>query len=81
MDTLSPLWEQNTHADKGGHAAAQFPLVLPQMSTRNHYKCTTIQINNHQRARRTDAEPMNLWEFPIVHRLFIYEPVTDQKRK
>ena len=32
----------------------------PEMQTRNFNQCEKITYNCHQRARRTDAEPMNL---------------------
>ena len=60
MDIMSCLRESDTDANKDRYNFAQFPAFLPEMQARVACKCPTIKIDHHQRARRIDAEPMNL---------------------
>ena len=59
MDTANTKsdWIRN---DKGKYRTKKFPFVLSEMQTGNFDKCKGITYSCHQRARRTDAEPMNL---------------------
>lgn len=60
MDMLPCLRQQNKVADTGRYGTEKLSPLLPKMQTGNFDKCKGITYNRHQRARRTDAEPMNL---------------------
>lgn len=59
MDIMSRLQKQNTAENAGRYRAKKLSAVLPEMQARNSNQRKTTENHNTQRARRTDAEPIN----------------------
>ena len=64
MDTVSVLRKSDADKNQERYGASQFSSVLSKMQAGTDRECPTIKHHHHQRARRIDAEPMNLWDFP-----------------
>lgn len=60
MDIMPCLWQQNKVTDTGRYKVKEFSPLLSEMQIGNFDKCKGTTYNRHQRARHTDAEPMNL---------------------
>ena len=56
---MSHLQKQNLAENAGRYRIKKIPAILPEVQTRNAYKRKTTKNHNTQRARRTDAEPIN----------------------
>lgn len=58
--TLSCLWKQNEGTDKGRYRTEKFSSLLSKMQAGKLNSSKEFAYNSSLRARRTDAEPMNL---------------------
>lgn len=60
---MSCLQKQNTNKAAERYRIAKLSSFLPEMQTGNFSQCETTEYHSYQRARRTDAEPMNCETF------------------
>ena len=66
MDIMPCLREQNPQQNKGGYYSDKLSSLLPEMQAGKIDWSEKFTNNSHHRARRKDAEPMNLWKSQFV---------------
>ena len=59
MGALSCLWQQNSQSNQRGYRSLEFSSVLSKVQTGKFDRGKEFGYNDHQRAGRKDAEPMN----------------------